>query len=104
MSKNNEWLLDLFDWSLEGARMWYDPRANAVAVLIPYFAASLEPSKAEEFIGDTPLWREIQSCMQLPNHDGTITGWSDKVVGETIARRITSGLKMLQEEVDDEQE
>jgi len=70
---------------LVGIRYWAEEREIADRVTL-FFAAALEPHRAEELIGQTAFWSEIKS-------EGMLDWISNEMLGEMIMRRIIFSLR-----------
>ena len=54
---------DEVTWALKHSRFLYERKAAIVVETFLYLAAALYPKRAEEFIGNTPLWAELQTVI-----------------------------------------
>ena len=76
---------------LVGERYWSEERDIADRVTL-FFAAALEPHRAEELIGHTAFWSQIKS-------EGMLDWISNEMLGDMIMRRIIYSLCHLTKEV-----
>tara|TARA_R100000315_G_scaffold3968_1_gene1335 strand:- start:1615 stop:1881 length:267 start_codon:yes stop_codon:yes gene_type:complete len=71
---------------------YWSPRRHIVDRVVLFFAAALEPHRAEKLIGHTAFWSEIKS-------DGMLDWISNEMMSQMIMRRIIYSLCHLTKEV-----
>lgn len=71
---------------------YWSPRRQIVDRVTLFFAAALEPHRAEKLIGHTAFWSQIKS-------EGILDWISNEMLGQMIMRRITYSLLHLTKEV-----
>lgn len=77
-------IIDMME-DLVSDRYWSEEQEIAARVIL-FFAAALEPHRAEELIGHTAFWSEIKS-------EGMLDWISNEMLGDMIMQRIIGSLR-----------